>query len=539
MDPIDYLKTLRRRWLVVAVSVLVSMAISSVALLSLDGSAASQGSSYRATTILLTGESTLTDPRVNALSTLAALVTIGEVPKRVAEALDFEGEPSALASTVQASIDADTRLMRISATASDPARAEVVADTFAEEMIVYVEARNGRIVEEEAREFRRRLRRLQREIEALDQLIASAPLTEAEDLKAQRDAKGLEAQNAVLAFQQSGVLSPSDAGLEIIQPAIASPMVSGSSEDLQVTTTPQIRLLIGAVLGLLAGVGIALFFDRFDRRIRTKEVAERSFQAPVLAEIPRVPRGARSTLLQLTAPKSLAHEAFRLLGMSLASGLPGSVRRLSGNGSEKDKGARTILVTSAGPDEGKSTVVANVAASLAELGKKVLIISCDFRAPEVHRWFGIQDGEGLGKALLSPNGGPILPGYILGTAVKGVFLVLSGARSERPVELLTSQNMRRALEEARRSADIVLLDTPPILMVSDAANLISEADAVLLVARAQKTTTDTAKRTQELLSRLQVPAVGVALNATTEGPPGYGSSRWSRLLRGFPSLARH
>jgi capsular exopolysaccharide synthesis family protein len=537
VDPIDYLKTLRRRWLVVAVSVLVSMAISSIALLSLDGSAASQGSSYRATTILLTGESTLTDPRINALSTLAALVTIGEVPKRVAEALDFEGEPSALASTVSASIDADTRLMRISATASDPARAEVVADTFAKELISYIEARNGRIVEEEAREFRRRMRRLQREIEALDQLIASAPLTEAEDLKAQRDTKALEAQNAVLTFQQSGVLSPAGGGLEIIQPAIAGPMVPASGgEDLQVTTTPQIRLLIGAVLGLLAGVGIALFLDRFDRRIRTKEVAERSFQAPVLAEIPRVPKAARSALLQLTAPKSLATEAFRLLGMSLASGLPGTVQRPSGNGSEE--GARTILVTSPGPDEGKSTVVANVAASLAELGKKVLIISCDFRAPDVHRLFGIQDGEGLGKALLSPNGGPVLAGYIHGTAVKGVFLVPSGARSERPVELLTSENMRKALQEARRSADIVLLDTPPILMVSDAANLISEADAVLLVARARKTTTDTAKRTRELLRRLRVPAVGVALNATTEGPPGYGSTRWSRF-RGFPSLARH
>jgi non-specific protein-tyrosine kinase len=99
--------------------------------------------------------------------------------------------------------------------------------------------------------------------------------------------------------------------------------------------------------------------------------------------------------------------------------------------------------------------------------------------------------------------------------------------------------MKMALEEARRFADIVLLDTPPILMVSDAANLISEADAVLLVARARKTTTETAKRTKELLRRLRVPAVGVALNAVTEGPPGYGTSRWSRVIRGFSPLARH
>jgi non-specific protein-tyrosine kinase len=120
-----------------------------------------------------------------------------------------------------------------------------------------------------------------------------------------------------------------------------------------------------------------------------------------------------------------------------------------------------------------------------------------------------------------------------------VSLVSSGTGVERPVELLTSENMRRALEEARGSADIVLLDTPPILMVSDAGNLMSEADAVLLVARARKTTTDSAKRTRELLRRLRVPAVGVAFNASTEGPPRFGPSRLGRVIRGFPRLARH
>jgi capsular exopolysaccharide synthesis family protein len=539
VDPIEYLKTIRRRWLVVAIALLLGTTISVFALPGADG-AGSPAAQYKATTILLSDQTTVVDPRVNGgLSTVAALVTIGDVPKRAAEALDFQGEPDLLALTVRASVNRTTGLLHISATAPDPTRAELVADTFAEELISYIEERNGQLVEQEAREFRRQVRRLQREIEALDQLIVSAPVTEAESLKVQRDAKALEAQNLVVAFQQSMGRPRASAGLEVIQPAIAHPELPASGASLQPPASPLTRLLIGAVLGLLAGVGLAFFLERFDRRIMTREVAERSFQAPVLAEIPRVPRDARSTLLQLKAPKSLANEAFRLLGMSLASGLPGDVQRPSGNGSLKGKGARTILVTSPGPDEGKSTVVANVAASLAELGKKVLIISCDFRAPDVHRLFDIQDGEGLGEALLSPNGGPVLPGYIHGTAVQGVFLVPSGARSERPIELLTSQNMRRALEEARRSADIVLLDTPPILMVSDAANLISEADAVLLVARARKTTTDTAKRTRELLHRLQVPAVGVALNASTEGPPGYGSTRWSRLLRGFPSLARH
>lgn len=539
MDPIEYLKTLRRRWLVVAVAVLLGMTISVVALSGLDpaGPATAQ---YRATTILLSDQTTPVDPRISGgLTTVAALVTIGDVPKRAAEALDFDGEAALLAATVRASVNRNSGLLHISASAPDPTRAELVADTFATELIAYIEARNGRAVEQEAREFRRQVRRLQREIEALDQLIASAPVTQAENLKEQRDAKALEAQNLVAGFQQSVGRPRASAGLEVIQPATARPVVPPSTEGLRPPTSPLTRLLIGAVLGLLAGAGIAFFLDRFDRRILTKEVAERSFQAPVLVEIPRVPKKVRSNILQLKAPTSLGTEAFRLLGISLASGLPGSGRRFSGNGSEESKGARTILVTSPGPGEGKSTVVANVAASLAEIGKRVLIISCDFRSPAIHRLFGLQDDEGLGQALVSANGGPVLAGHVRGTAIDGVSLVPSGARADRPVELLTSENMRLALEEARRFADIVLLDTPPILMVSDAANLISEADAVLLVARARKTTTETAKRTRDLLRRLRVPAVGVALNAATEGPPAYGSSRWRRMIRGFSPLARH
>jgi capsular exopolysaccharide synthesis family protein len=537
MDPIEYLKTLRRRWLVVAVAVLLGMTIGVFAQSASDG-AETLSIQYRATTILLSNDTTVSDPRGGGLSLIATLTTIGKVPERAAQALHFKGDPEALALTVKASLRGG--LLRISATANDPDRAELVADTFAQELMAYIEDRNEQVARREAREFRQRIRAIEREIDAIDQQIGSAPTTDSERLSAQRGEKVAESQNLVTAFQQSAASVPLGSGLEVLQPARAHPIsTASSSEGLQLPSSVLIRVLIGGVLGLLAGVGIAFLLDRFDRRIVTREGAERSFQAPVLAEIPRVRKKHRSAILRLKAPKSLGAEAFRWLGMSLASGLPGNMQKPFGNGSEDRQAARTILVTSPGSNEGKSTVVANVAASLAEIGKRVMVISCDFRGPDVHRLFGIQDGEGLEQALSSLNGGPVLAGHIHATAIEGVSVVPSGARTERPVELLTSENMRKALDEARRSADIVLLDTPPILMVSDAANLISEADAVLLVARARKTTTDTAKRTRELLRRLRVPAVGVALNASTEGPREYGSSRWRRMIRGFPSLARH
>jgi capsular exopolysaccharide synthesis family protein len=538
MDPIEYLKVLRRRWPVIVVSVFLAATVG-VFIPTGMGAAEPTTTQYKATTILLTDEAVARDPRIGGASLLATLTTIGKVPKRAAQALNFTGEPRELASTVRASNGAEG-LLRISATASEPDRAELVADTFADELMAYVEERSEREARREAREFRERIREIQAEIQAIDQEILSAPAADAGRLGERRADKSQEAQGLVTAFQQSASSVPVGSGMEVLQPAEAQPVATTASDQgLELPSSVVVRVVIGALVGLLAGVGIAFFLGRLDRRIYTKEVAELSFQAPVLAEIPRVSKKERASILRFSSPESRGAEAFRLLGLSLASGLPGSVPQPSGNGSEKSGATRTILVTSPGPDEGKSTVVANVAASLAEIGKRVLVISCDFRGPAVHRLLGVQDGEGLDQALLSANGGPVLSGYIRKTDVEGISLVPTNPGVSQPIELLTSSNMRLALDEARQSADVVLLDTPPLLMVSDAANLIAQADAVLLVARAQMTTTETAKRTRELLRRLRAPAVGVALNATTGRPTGYGGFRWSRMSRGFPPLARH
>jgi non-specific protein-tyrosine kinase len=181
------------------------------------------------------------------------------------------------------------------------------------------------------------------------------------------------------------------------------------------------------------------------------------------------------------------------------------------------------LVTSAAPGEGKTLVVANLAATYAELGKRVLVLSCDFRRPKIHRLFGVPNDQGLSKALEAGNGRPILRGHVRSTSLTNVRVVPSGETPESAGELLTSRNMREALIEARKDADIVLLDTPPVLATSDASHLFPEVDTVLLVARAGKTTAEVAERSSELLRRMRAPVVGVALNGSTEEmvPRGY------------------
>jgi non-specific protein-tyrosine kinase len=164
----------------------------------------------------------------------------------------------------------------------------------------------------------------------------------------------------------------------------------------------------------------------------------------------------------------------------------------------------------------------------------VLILSCDFRHPSLHEVFGFQNGSGLSDALRRRwNGQSILETQVRGTALPGVSLVPSGSVPPRPSTLLTTPTMGKALEEARKLADIVLIDTPPLLMASDAAHLMGDVDSVLVVARAGKTTAEQAERVRDLLERLGAPVVGLALNEARDIPLPRGrgplAARWRAL----------
>ena len=286
------------------------------------------------------------------------------------------------------------------------------------------------------------------------------------------------------------------------------------------------RVLIGAVLGLLGGIGIALALQRFDKRIRNVETAEQAFRAPVLAEIPVIPKNERSGILVLDHPHSAASEALRLLGAGIVQGqaspaMNGGRRR---EGRRDDRRSKVVLVTSAAPEEGKSTLVANLAVLLGETGRSVLVLSCDFRRPTIHELLEVPNLYGLADVLREPPTSPqVLDGCVQKTRFDGVSLASSGKSFERPGEILGSDAIPRALRDARARADVVLVDTAPILAASDAAHLIPVADEVVVVARAGVLTTSLAHRTREVLDRLQSPQIGVVLNFAQETalPAGY------------------
>ncbi len=198
-------------------------------------------------------------------------------------------------------------------------------------------------------------------------------------------------------------------------------------------------------------------------------------------------------LVTLSDPRSPAAEAFRALRTNIIfSGL--------------DKPLTTLLVTSATLDEAKSLTLANLAVTMAQGGRKTILVDCDLRRPQLHTLFGVSDTPGLTSAL-ADGSAPALAA----TAVEGLSLLPTGPLPPNPADILSSRRMEALIANLKAHADIVLFDAPPLIVVTDAALLASKLDGVLLVVSAGQTKRDHAQRAKDLLEKIGVRVVGAVL----------------------------
>jgi len=529
MEPAELMRAVRRRWPVVAATVLVALMAGWLTTRVVPTGPPVR--TYEATSVLLSDQASsfgFPGTGVYNLRTLAALVKVGDVPKLVASELGHQGDPLDLTLKIRSNGNPETGILRITATSTDPNEAKLLADTFADQLLLFMNERIGLTSNDEAKELRERIQILRAEITELDGQIGSDP-TGDELAVADRNAKINVVTGLIERLNLVTSQATSTSGLTKIQDAVPLPIETGGF--IEVRSWPS-RLLLAAVLGLLAAVGIVFLLERLDTRIHTKEAAERHFDLPVLAEIPFVRRWQRRPRIAVaTDPKSPAADSFRLLAAGIMRRPPTP--------------PQVILVTGPGPTEGKSTTVANLAAAFAEVGKKVLVLSCDLHRPTIHSLFGVPNSRGLTDALRAEREGhTIINGQRWRTAMTNVRLIPSGFVPEKPGELLASPLMRQVIAEAREVSDVVLIDTAPILAASDATHLFPLVDAVVVIGRAGKTTALAAQRTSELLLRLGAPVVGAALNGTTRAtlPRGYyhyysdGARRERKRRRGLPSM---
>jgi capsular exopolysaccharide synthesis family protein len=201
-------------------------------------------------------------------------------------------------------------------------------------------------------------------------------------------------------------------------------------------------------------------------------------------------------LVTLANPRSPVAEAYRTLRTNIQL-------------SSIDNPIKSLLVTSAGADEGKSTTIANLAVTFAQAGNQVLLVDCDLRRPSLHTLFGLSNEKGVTSMLLADESDAP---PIVATPVDGLRLLPSGPLPPNPSEVLGSRRFQTMVGGLVARADLVLFDCPPALAVSDAAVLARAVDAVLLIASAGKTKRDHAARARQVLDRAGARVLGVVLN---------------------------
>ena len=290
-----------------------------------------------------------------------------------------------------------------------------------------------------------------------------------------------------------------------------------------VSPRKKLNIILGLVIGLGLGIGIAFMREYLDNSVRTMEDVEH-LGMTIMAAIPYIKaepangllgravgsagnghngstdeevRSINERLVTHLKPRSPVSEAYRTLRTNILFARPGESKK-------------ALLITSSGPQEGKSTTVANLAITFAQMGNRTLLIDADLRRPIQHRLFGLEKGSGLTNILVGRSTFaetvrpvPVLPElHVLGC----------GVIPPNPAELLGSEAMARILEEARSLYSMVIIDSPPALALTDASILAPMVDGVMLVIRAGDTAREAALRAHEQLKRVGAPVLGAILN---------------------------
>jgi len=282
------------------------------------------------------------------------------------------------------------------------------------------------------------------------------------------------------------------------------------------------NLAFALVLGIISGLGMAFLLENMDNTVRTPEQAQSISCLPSLGMIPlgskSASHGTTGKRLALTASKEVVETVTQIRPQSQ---MAESYRALRTSLLLSNLGAppKVIMVTSARPQEGKTTTSINTAIVLAQKGVRVLLIDADLRRPSIHKTLGMGPRSGLSNVLTGSatmqqtiTTSPILP---------NLFIMPAGTPPPNPAELLASSNMRDLLAELRGLYDHIVIDTPPTLSVTDAVVLSPRADATILVIRSGQTTKQALRRSREILMQVNAHVAGVLLNAVDLTSPDY------------------
>ncbi len=417
-------------------------------------------------------------PSQSQQDTQVQLVGLGDVAAKTAKQLGPAWTAGRVKGAISISPNSDTSIVDVAATAATPAAAQRVANTYVQVFVA-----------EQQQQTAAALATAQRVVtKQLGALTSQQRATTQGALLAQR-AQQLE----LLSTLYSG-----NASIASLAPRPASPSSPNVKRDVE----------LGALLGLLIGIAIAFTLERFDRRIRDPKDFEAIYQVPLLAAVPE------SREYQVLRSIGRPHKSGHLSPYDEVFNLMRSYLRYFA----VDRDLRTMMVISADPGEGKTTVSYNLAKAAASLGSRVLVIEGDMRHSSV-------------TAPLLDRPGPALPDVLVGDAamdeaVSSLWVAQNGSLDVLPAgpipppnagELIESGPMESVLEQASADYDLVVVDTPPLSLLADAIPLLRRVDGVIIVGRIGKSSWDAAEQLRDRLEVLRAPVLGVVANRVRPG----------------------
>ncbi|HSL29856.1 MAG TPA: polysaccharide biosynthesis tyrosine autokinase [Anaerolineales bacterium] len=495
MDLNKYIFPIRKWWWLLLTSTVVAIIFSSLSILR-------QPAVYQARTTLMIG-TTINDPNPSnnefilgqqLAATYADLANREIVRTATMEALNINRLPEYYARAIP-----NTQLLEIAVNDTNPERAQIVANELAAQLVVLSptspqpedQARqefiNGQLnnLEVQIQETESEIERLQEE---LGSLISAQQISDTQDQISALQSKLNTMQNQygdLLANTRQGAVNT----LTIIESASSTSRPIGPSKGL--------TILLAAVIGCVLAAGTAYLLEYLDDTVKSADHVERLFSAPIIGRFFEQEDG-KNEQNRFYDADDLRHpiaDAFR--------GLRTNIEML-----QAARPLKTILVTSADVGDGKTSVAANLALSLAQSEKEVILLDVDLRRPRVHEFFELTNDRGLVDLL---SGRATISDVLRVKKDRKVSVITSGDPPPNPTELLASQKMNQLLSQLEGTADVVVIDGPPFI-VADATVMASKVDGVLLVVRPGHTRRSLARGASDQLKLVGAKILGVVLN---------------------------
>lgn len=395
-----------------------------------------------------------------------------------------------------------SQLLQIAVTDSDPAQAAAIANEIARQLILQGPVSAQQKDAEEQRAFvTSQLAQLKLQIEGMQKTLNNLNTQAA----LENDPTKLNDLNNRIASLQTRIAESQKNYASLLAIVNNNPnlfvnvLVPAQPPKSPISPNIPQNVLLATVAGLVIAVITVLIIEYLDDTIKDAEDAQRVLGLSTLGAITRMPssRNQADSLITLKHPRSPISEAYRVLRTNL---------RFSGI--ENPAGA--LLVTSPGPTEGKTTTAANLAVAVAQSGRRVVLLDCDLRRPTLDKYFGLSNDEGLSSLFL--NDTATLESVMRPTKLDTLKVITSGPIPPNPAELLDSNRMRRILETLRSQADLLIIDSPPVLAVADASIVGARCSGVILVIDAGRTRSDISRRAVETLNKTGTKVLGVVLN---------------------------